>query len=320
MSQLFATVSTHETHVGVSFDDRVTRAWREVQAKGTAVEVFQTIEWQQAWWETFGRGRLILILVERDGEAVALAPLFADGGMVFFVGSGGSDYLDFIGDISDPDVLDAILVSARESVANFVGFRFYHVPDRSLTGALLAPAANRPGLRIFDEGELAAPQLDLYASGAWAAGKTSLVRHERSLRRDGELSIEHSSNGEPVKDHLDQFFQQHIERWQGTPFPSLFMNEQQREFYHRLALAGGNAGWLRFTRVNWNGRPIAYHFGFNYGGKFLWYKPTFAIDLAKRSPGEVLLRSLLLHAIDEGCHVFDLAWATNHSSGGSHRG
>ena len=276
-----------------------------MQARSATDEIFQTIEWQRTWWETFGRGQLMLIVGERYGEPVALAPLFADCGMVFFVGSGGSDYLDFIGDVSDPDVLDAILTCARECVPDFVGFRFYHVPDQSMTGALLMQAAGRLGMEIFDEGELAAPLLDLQASGTAAVEKTSLMRHERSLRRDGELIIEHTSTADMVGPDLDRFFQQHIERWQDTPFPSLFIDEKQKEFYRRLATALDESGWLRFTRVVWNGRTVAYHFGFNYGGKFLWYKPTFAIELRKRSPGEVLLRSLLVQAMAEDCDVFD---------------
>jgi len=36
-----------------------------------------------------------------------------------------------------------------------------------------------------------------------------------------------------------------------------------------------------------------------------WYKPAFAIGLARRSPGEVLLRQLLLAAIAAGATVFD---------------
>ena len=63
--------------------------------------VFQTWQWQRAWWENFGRGRqLLLVLAEEDGQPVTLAPLFADSGMIYPVASGGSDYLDFLGDVS----------------------------------------------------------------------------------------------------------------------------------------------------------------------------------------------------------------------------
>ncbi|HEY2202692.1 MAG TPA: GNAT family N-acetyltransferase [Solirubrobacteraceae bacterium] len=39
----------------------------------------------------------------------------------------------------------------------------------------------------------------------------------------------------------------------------------------RLAEQHADAGWLRFTRVDWDGAPIAYHFGISFRGSFLWY-------------------------------------------------
>ena len=119
------------------------------------------------------------------------------------------------------------------------------------------------------------------------------------------MTVEHIGDAETIEEHLDEFFQQHVERWKGTDSPSLFLDVKQREFYRRLSVVATDAGWLRFTRVVWNDRAVAAHFGFNYRRKFLWYKPTFAIDLAKKSPGEVLLRNLLLRAMSEGCDAFD---------------
>src|SRR4029453_4278453 len=78
--------------------------------------IFQTKEWLHTWWEIFGRGRLLLIVAERNGTPGALAPLYTEEGMIYFVGSGGSDYLDFIGEISEPDVLDSLLETAIASV------------------------------------------------------------------------------------------------------------------------------------------------------------------------------------------------------------
>src|SRR5207249_709520 len=105
--------------------------------------------------------------------------------------------------------------------------------------------------------------------------------------------------------HLDEFFEQHVSRWAATPYPSLFHDPAQRAFYQALTPLAAKAGWLRFTRLEWEGRSIAFHFGFCYGGRYLWYKPSFAIALARHSPGEVLLRQLLLAAKNEGSRVFD---------------
>src|SRR5437870_4691572 len=109
--------------------------WNQLALRSGSV--FLTWEWQRAWWESFGRGQLLLIAAERHGEPFALAPLFADSGMVFLVGSGGSDYLDFLGDISNPEALDAMMRAARNRVQEFDGFRFYHVLEGSPTGEAL---------------------------------------------------------------------------------------------------------------------------------------------------------------------------------------
>jgi CelD/BcsL family acetyltransferase involved in cellulose biosynthesis len=292
------------------FDDPslASEPWDRLLHTGDSDVVFLTRHWQEAWWECFGRGRLLLIAVERKGKLAALAPLFSEAGMVFFVGSGGSDYLDFVGDIGDPAVLAAILDIARLQTPDFVGFRFYHVPDSSHTGRRLQAVAGRLGLDCFDEGDLPAPALALAAqpeTAQAAVARKSLVRHERFFQREGGLEVEHLRRGAAILPHLEELFAQHMARWQGTPHPSLFHQPAQREFYRRVAALAGDTGWLRFTRLIWQGRTIACHFGFNYRGSYLWYKPAFDIDLARRSPGEALLRQLLLAAIEEGAHTFD---------------
>jgi CelD/BcsL family acetyltransferase involved in cellulose biosynthesis len=80
----------------------------------------------------------------------------------------------------------------------------------------------------------------------------------------------------------------------------------QRRFYVALAESADSNPWLRFTEVTWNGSPIAFHFGFCFDASFMWYKPSFAIELAKHSPGEVLMRNLLLAALGERVALFDL--------------
>ena len=65
-------------------------------------------------------------------------------------------------------------------------------------------------------------------------------------------------------------------------------------------------GWLRFTRILWKGEAIAHHLGFRFGTSFMYYQPSFDIELARHSPGEVLLRQLILAAIKDQVDVFDL--------------
>lgn len=302
------TVTSVRSSILDGFDDprATSEEWQALVSRMDAPVVFMTKSFQRAWWESFEPGELLLILVEREGRPVGLAPLFVAGGMGFLVGSGGSDYLDFIGDISEPDVLDSILATAREHIDEFIGFRFHHVLDSSATGMLLSKSASRLGLRVYDEGDLGAPALDVGPSGdelKTAADRRSLRRLENYLTREGNLSVHHSSDPLVIEPHLQAFFEQHIARWEGTEHPSLFLDEQQQRFYERLVQCG--EGWIRFSRMEWNGAPVAFHFGFSFAGRYLFYKPTFDISLAKRSPGVVLLRHLFLASHEEGSMKFD---------------
>jgi len=283
--------------------------WRRVLARSDSPVVFLTQEWQQTWWDVYGRGTLLLAAARHEGRLVALAPLFADEGMAYFVGSGGcgSDYLDFVGDVSAPDTLDGLLTAVRDRVRDFVGFRFYLVPDASRTGALLRGAASRLGLKLCDEGELVAPVLELGAPPAVEAllDKKTLRQAERCFERTGTLTVNEAREAQDILPHLDAFFRQHIERWRATPFPSLFLEPRHCDFYRRLVGAASDAGWLRFTRLEWQDRTIAAHFGFCHGGRYLYYKPTFATDLARHSPGQVLLRKLVRSAMADQATVFD---------------
>lgn len=286
-----------------SFDDVPAAAWTEV---GAAPSVFMTRGWQRAWWEALGQGELLVVAVSSAGRTVALAPLFVAGGMAFLVGSGSADYLDFLARRLDRAALRLVLATAAAEVPGFAGFRFHHVPDASSTGSLLAQVSTDLGLRFFDEGWLDAPCLEATpAALAAATTKKSLVRHERWLAGRGALAVEHLTSEESVRTHLPDFFEQHRRRWATTPHPSLFHDGRQEELFRGLVRHGAPEGWLRFTRVTWEGRPIAFHLGFCHRSSYLWYKPSFDPDLAQRSPGEVLLRHLLLAAGSEGARQFD---------------
>lgn len=281
--------------------------WNALVGKSTSDVIFMTWHWQKVWWDVFGRGQLLLVVAEQENELIAVAPLFAEYGMIYLVGSGGSDYLDFIG---NPDlvVLEEMLFFAAQHVNDFAGFQLYHIPEDSKTNACLQLIAEKQQWKIYDEGGWTCPRLEIdkYPEEARASTrKKSLLRHEAYFQRNGDLQVEHLQKTNEIQPHLNHFFEQHIARWSQTRYPSLFLDEKQREFFTALIKAASETGWFRFTRIIWNGEAVAYHFGFHYKGSFFWYKPTFNIALAKYSPGEVLLRQLILQALEEGASVFD---------------
>ena len=280
--------------------------WDKLLLSGDTDAVNLTWEWQRSWWRSFGRGKLLLILAEKAGKPVALAPLFSDAGMIYNLFP--EDALDFVGDLSDPDVLDALLHTARAAVDNFIGLRFYFIPDCSQTGIRLQEAATRAGLACYKEDELPSPFLNIEEDTERAlemTRKKSLRRHENYFLRNGDLEILHLQHPHEILPNLDLFFQQHIERRAVTNASSIFLKEKERKYYKSLTLEVGPTGWLRFTRINWKGQAIAFHFGLCYKRRYLYGIPSFDIRLSQHSPGEVLLRQVLLAAINENAATFD---------------
>ena len=295
----------HDVVVMGDFDAPLLSVWETIALRSAMPTVFSTRPWLRAWRAFYGRGDLLLAAHVEDGRTSAVAPLFADeDGWVYFVGSGGSDYLDFIGCLDSSNALAAMLAAVRERVPHFQGFRFYHVPGRSPTGALLRHAAGLLSLDWEQEGTMAAPEMSMAAVDD-AIAKKSLRRHCSYFEREGGYVAKHHAHGAEIGPLLDGFFEQHVQRWSGTAHPSLFNNPTHRAFYRRLAAESDASRWLRFTAIEWQGRIVAYHFGFSFAGRFTWYKPTFDIALARRSPGEVLLRELLVRARTEDAGVFD---------------
>jgi CelD/BcsL family acetyltransferase involved in cellulose biosynthesis len=143
-----------------------------------------------------------------------------------------------------------------------------------------------------------------------AANKKSLRKLERYFRQQGSLEARQFRDSEEILPQLQEFFAQHTSRWGRTsnPRPSKgtnFLDPALRAFIECLTRSAAHTGWLRFTRLDWEGRPIAFEFGYCYGGTYFGSTSSFAIDLARRSPGQVLLRQLLLAAIAEGVSTYD---------------
>jgi CelD/BcsL family acetyltransferase involved in cellulose biosynthesis len=117
--------------------------------------------------------------------------------------------------------------------------------------------------------------------------------------------VEHLTDAAAIQPLLQEFFDQHLGRWAGTPTPSLFRRPHNQELYRALVRNFAGSGQVIFSVVRLGGRPVAQHFGLLSRGDLLWYKPTFDIELARHSPGEVLLKSLVEYARDRGLGGLD---------------
>ena len=281
--------------------------WDGLAATSAPNTVFQSHAWHRAWQQAFGdRHELLLLSAEEGGRLVGLAPLcVTERRAVRFLGHGSSDYADLLVAPGRDDVRDALWRRALEAVAGWRRLELRCV----LLGSDSFESLRRCSLRGLSDPPVACPTLRVAdEEGFRRAGERARVR--RSLRwfrrRDGFRVDHYRTPGEALP-LLEDFFEQHRRRWQGTATPSMFVEDAQRRFYTAAAEALGAAGTLRFTRMAIEGRAAAFHFGFVHAGAFSYYKPTFDVEHAARSPGVALLGELLDLAGSERLAEFDFS-------------
>lgn len=290
------------------------RTWNDLVLRSETSSVFQTYEWITSWWKVFGSQRKPLIIaVYRDGQLAGLAPLMVEPAFIGlsaikFIGDGNADYCDFI--LAEPrePALRAILNYLATRRTEWCGICLNNIPQQSSTLEWLNPLCSGHDMPLLVRRYVDCPTL-IFAQQQGGPDavlrKDSLKRPYHYFRAHGEVSYTEITAPDEARAYLPQFFEQHIRRWQGSGSPSLFTNSRNREFYAELIERLMPTGWLVFSVVQFNQQPIAFHFGFEFAGRFLWYKPSFDTGYRKHSPGNLLLRFLLQRAIEHGNRELD---------------
>lgn len=276
--------------------------WNALVARNETNSVFQTYEWFDAWWQTFGASHdLFFLLVKRDRDIIGFGALMLrhtllGGRRLEFVGTGNADYQDFVLPQDKAAALDSIAKFLRAHSSRWRNAWLSNVPSQSSTLSSLKRSGVSWGLHFVDEAHQRCPALQLETDRRGAEKllkKYSLKRPLNWFSSRGEVRFRNISSLGEIQALLPVFFDQHARRWQAVGRPSLFDAGNQRTFYLALAAALHSAGWLLFSVVEFNGQPIAFHYGFDYFGSIIWYKPSFEVQYAEHSPGLLLTRKII---------------------------
>lgn len=290
------------------------KEWNALVRGNRTDTVFQTFEWQASWCRAFaGNVRLLVLLVEDDDELVGIAPLMISNQkllrrprrVVEFIGADSADYCDFILGRLDvlPLLLDWLIQHAELwdviDLSNIVGTSPLvelipqHFQQRGFP-AEVEHVHECPTRRFVD------PEEDRKL-----LQKKSLRRYTNWFLRAGTLEFRYIESVEEATAHLQNFFDQHIRRWEPAGFPSRFRDERHCAFFRNLAELMLPKGEAKFSVLLFNGKPLAYEFGFEYSDRYYAVKPTFEPEYANQSPGAVHQRFCMEDVMGRGVGEYD---------------
>jgi len=289
--------------------------WDSIWNSAASQEIFNRFEWARSVWPVYGPKRTLCTPLVFHGTClVGILPLSVENGVLQFLGSPRSDYNDILcADGQDSSILEIALKTLLEDRSRKVFWNhalLEGVPEQSQLAALLGGLSKtiKARLHFVAERECLSASLSPDKKNeplkSLRTSKT-LRRNENFLRREGNLSFRRLDDRKEIKTHLPEFFRQHELRWAFAGRKSQFLDEDERRFYRRLVDSYDPAKELHFSVLQHAGRPIAYHLGFIYRGKFLYYKPTFDIGYWKYSPGDLLHKYLYEYVTELDVKVFD---------------
>jgi CelD/BcsL family acetyltransferase involved in cellulose biosynthesis len=289
----------------VEFSSEWARLWKS----DSRAEIFQTPEWAISWWRSFGQGStLCTLVVFADDEVIGIVPLLKRDGVIRFLGTPQADYADII--CEEEWAAEVLAVASKTLCESVTGwsecvlehlsknsrvFRHYRALPRQLRGTLHCLPTERYQTIVFRDKRDAVFNSLL--------GKHHTRRRWNKLQKAGQVRFRHLETQRETEAYLNDFFRHHVRRHAVSGKRSAYTAPKACQFMRTLMAELGPA--VRFGVLELDGRPLAWHFGFEANGKFLLYQHTFDLDAWDYSPGELLLWSLFEYARDHVAREFD---------------
>lgn len=299
--------------------------WERLRLAGRRPEVFGTLAFCRACWRAYGVGRSLCVVVAFDGERpAAILPLAIEDGVLRFMTAPAADYNDMLAAADAPP--DLLLAALLEELCDpGLGWRrclLENIPDDSNFAAGAAGLPRALQSRLVTVGRLSCPTLFLDRDDPVTADTILASSRNRKLLRRlkqfGAVRLRHLDDPDEIRRHLPNLFRAHTRRWIVSGVKSPLAEPAQHRLYEALVDELGTER-VRFTVLELDEQPIAYHFGFAGDGKFVFYTQAFDIDRWDISPGVALLVMLVGYVQQCGlreldCGVGDEAYKSRFSN------
>jgi CelD/BcsL family acetyltransferase involved in cellulose biosynthesis len=295
-------------------------AWNALVDVSTYPNVFRRWEWQNLWWKWFGNGCQPYVLsLSRGGELVGIVPLYASPTRfgkrkLTWIGAGGPTFPEYLGPVIRQDcgaeAIEAIGEHFRHADRTWDSLWLPDVPpDDLLTRALMdalgrvfwtirVPGAVCPMLELPESFDLLLKRLSHHGRQR-EKGK---LRKARKAFRVGLRSVER-------QDELEAAFGAIVELHQSARVlhgeQSPFADQTYAAFHREIIETLLPKGLARLYLLLFNDKPVAFQYGYVYGGKYYAFQVGFDSSAAAYSPGAVLFQLVFDELIRQGVREFD---------------
>jgi CelD/BcsL family acetyltransferase involved in cellulose biosynthesis len=294
-------------------DPDLSETWNTLVLAMENPEVFFTYQWALAASRGFQQQLSTRLFLIYDVETlVGIAALAVDPRApraAFFLTSSTADYCDVV---STPENRKAVVFALLEEIRKLglSDLVLANVPANSATLRELPGIAGSNRFYVTSRAayKCGVVQLgDEEERGALLRTLANKGREKRALKKLttlGAVKVIHLTEPEQIGASLESIVSAQISRFLASDRVSPLVGPERRTFLRYLSDLLSHSGWLKISQLEIDGRPVAWNYGFRFGGSWFWYLPTFQMEYEHVSPGSCLLRLL----VEEGARDASLQW------------
>lgn len=284
--------------------------WMDLLSRSVTNYVFQSPQFQEAWWQALGSGEVCIITVRDGDRLIGLAPFYIEpnerGRQICFIGCVNvSDYLDILVDKNhQQEVYDALETTLKTEFTEWDRLFLCSLPEASPTRVWLPQAFPNATEKQQD----ISPYIPLPKTwDEYLAGIDRKQRHEikRKMRRleETDHTFEVISTEKEAHQALQDFIQLHRA---SSAEKNDFWDEKHLGFFSNFIPAAGAQGWLKLFFLKIENVRAAAMLVLDYNNQYLLYNSGFDPAQFKNvSPGNVLTAYTIRTAIVEKKDIYD---------------
>ncbi len=281
--------------------------WNELAAAAGLDHPFLEHVWIRAWWDCFGAGSTLQILVVKVGvRTVAIAPLILTDTRMWgikvrrlgFFYNAHVPRADFLIAQRSEEVYRAIWNHLART-RNWDLLQLCQLPEGSATLNAISELAEADHRRIVTWLSSASPYVPLHSSwdqyldGLASKHRSNLRNRFKRLNAIGPVEVETISSIEDLPDALEAGLQLEAAAWKGEAGTAISSDPDVARFYSTLASRAADRGWMRLNFLEASSRPIAFDFSLEYKNRIHLLKSGYDPAFSAYSPSNLLLSMVL---------------------------
>jgi CelD/BcsL family acetyltransferase involved in cellulose biosynthesis len=287
-------------------------AWNDTVSRAGVTHPFLRHEWVRTWWDSFGAGsELHVLVVTVDDEIAAIAPLMRESLVMYgvpvrcirLIQNDHTPRADLIVASHREESYRAVWNSLRDGRSAWDVVQLNQLESGSATSAafLSHAAANGCPTGVWKSSD--SPYLtlldtwDQYLNGLSAKFRSNLRNRLSRAAKTGEVTLEVLTERDAIRAASSDAWRLEASGWKQSAGTAITCEPAVHDFYSTLIDRGTEAGWLQLLFLKLGGQRVAVSYGACFQRRLFLFKTGYDPEYATCAP----FKLLTYFAISDAC-------------------